>query len=311
MVSPTITTTDEFIPEELKQRPQWVCWKYARRGNHSQNQWCKLPVSPIDGNLAKANRQSTWTDFETALSYYARFRHRLAGVGFMFSEHDPFVGIDLDKCRNIDTGRLTPWSQSLVTELNSYTEISPSGTGVKCIVKSSRQIPSRRKSSLGIEIYSSNRYFAITGHPVSDQLTIYDRTTELTAIQSRLFPSEPVILQGTSWPQHNGAEMPDHHVMQRAETAKNGWKFLRLWKGDRSLHSNNHSDADLSLCRILAFWCGPNPDQIDRLFRQSALFREKWGRRHFANGSTYGEETIRRAITAQAETFFRCPTGMG
>ena len=97
MVSPTITITEEFIPEELKQWRQWVCWKYARRGNHNQNQWCKLPVSPIDGNLAKANRQSTWTDFETALSYYARFRHRLAGIGFMFSEHDPFVGIDLDK----------------------------------------------------------------------------------------------------------------------------------------------------------------------------------------------------------------------
>ena len=297
------------IPEALRERKQWVCWKYAKPPGGNPNRWLKLPISPLTGQLAKTTAESTWADFDTAVACFERSRSCLAGVGFVFSRGDPFIGLDLDKCRDRDTGRLAAWAQAVVDELDSYTEVSPSGTGVKCILESRTPVPSRRRSSPDMEVYSSDRFFTITGNVFGTNVNVNDRTEQLLGFHARLFPELPSVTSPAQALTEVAERASDSEVLQRASNAKNGWKFHRLWKGDLSGHGNNHSEADLALCRILAFWCGPVACQIDRLFRRSALWRPKWDKPHFSDRATYGHRTIHRAIAAQEGRFYRWPTG--
>lgn len=304
-MQPIIDTEPGGIPDELKQREQFVCWRYAQSGDGASHRWCKQPISPIDGQLAKITSPETWSDFGTAANTFQRNKPRLAGIGFVFTDDDPFVGIDLDHCRDPEFGELAEWASQIVNDLGSYTEVSPSGTGVKIILKSDEQIPSRRKSSPGIEIYSSQRYFTLTGHVLNGHEQIYTRTDQLLSVHQQHFPpSESITTSTLSNPEEETVAAPDQQILQRANRARNREKFQSLWNGTTNLHASNHSQADLALCRILAFWCGPRPRQIDRLYRQCKLYRPKWDESHFANGSTYGEITILKAITAQNGTFF-------
>src|SRR5207302_522329 len=82
-----------------------------------------------------------------------------------------------------------------------------------------------------------------------------------------------------SGPPANGTPhgLTDDEILCRARTAANGDKFRRLWGGDTGGYVSP-SEADLSLCSLLAFWTGPDAERIDRLFRKSGLMREKWTR---------------------------------
>lgn len=304
-MQPIIDTQPENIPGELKQREQFVCWRYARSGVGSPHRWCKQPISPIGGQLAKITAPETWSDFGTAMNTFQRNKSHLAGIGFVFTDDDSFVGIDLDHCRDPESGELAEWASTLVDELDSYTEVSPSGTGVKIVLKSDQQVPSRRKSSPGIEIYSSQRYFTLTGQTLNGHEQIHTRTEQLLSVHRRHFfePCCPSATDRNIFLEETVAAT-DQQIQKLANRARNRDKFQSLWNGSTNLYASNHSQADLALCRILAFWCGPRPQQIDRLYRQSKLYRPKWDESHFANGSTYGEVTILKAIAAQNGTFF-------
>ena len=89
--------------------------------------------------------------------------------------------------------------------------------------------------------------------------------------------------------------LSDEQLIERAKSARNGERFARLWAGDAADYGNDHSQADLALCRMLAFWCGGDRERVDRLFRRSGLMREKWDRR--TGDSAYGSLTIRTAVT--------------
>ncbi|WP_237228805.1 hypothetical protein [Rubinisphaera sp. JC750] len=304
-MQPTIAAQPENIPDELKQRDQFVCWRFARSGEGASHRWCKQPISPIDGQLAKITSPETWSDFGTAVNAFQRNKSRLAGIGYVFTNDDPFVGIDLDHCRDTESRDLTEWASKLVDELDSYTEVSPSGTGVKIILKSAEMVPSRRKSSPGIEIYSSQRYFTLTGNVLNGHEQIHTRTEQLLSVHQQYFLSADFTASASlSTSEEETLAATDQQILQRANRARNRKKFQSLWYGSTNLHASNHSQADLALCRILAFWCGPRPQQIDRLYRQSKLYRPKWDESHFANGSTYGEMTIVKAIAGQDGTFF-------
>jgi len=90
--------------------------------------------------------------------------------------------------------------------------------------------------------------------------------------------------------------------LEKARNASNGEKFQRLWNGQTRGYES-HSEADLALCSLLAFWTGGDRSRIDRLFRQSGLMREKWDEVHYADGSRYGEKTIERAIAGVSEYY--------
>ena len=303
-----ISVIYDAVPSEISQLQQWVCWKFIPAGNPAQKKWTKLPVSPMNGKPARPNDARTWEHFPKAVDVCKR--GGLDGIGFMFAASDPFVGVDLDNCRDPQSGRGEDWAEECIKRLNTYTEVSPSGTGLKCIVKGI--LPPGRRRSGNIEIYDVGRYFAITGHVAYGFDQIAHRPAELTELHRSLpgSPSASSALTATTMsPPPNflpPLPVPDNRIIRRARSAKNGDKFQRLWKGHLDDAKGDHSGADFVLCKILSFWCGPRPDLIDRLFRQSGLYRPKWDEVHFADGRrTYGVVTVARAIQCQGNTFFR------
>jgi putative DNA primase/helicase len=143
----------ESIPEELKERPQWVVWKTV--GEKPD----KVPYSARTGRRASSTDLLTWSTFEEALDAYENGEY--AGLGFVFSSGDPYTGVDLDDCVD-ENGEIAPWALEIVCYFDSYTEFSVTGTGLHIIVCG--DMSNRRKSN--VEVYSSKRFFTVTGHVV-------------------------------------------------------------------------------------------------------------------------------------------------
>jgi putative DNA primase/helicase len=143
----------ECIPEELKIRPQWVVWKAV--GDKPD----KVPYSVRTGRRASSTDLLTWSTFQEALEAYEHGEY--AGLGFVFSSGDLYTGIDLDTCVGGD-GEIALWAQEIVRFFDSYTELSATGTGLHVIVRG--EVPNRRKDD--VEVYSSKRFFTVTGHVV-------------------------------------------------------------------------------------------------------------------------------------------------
>ncbi|SMP41706.1 hypothetical protein SAMN06265222_101637 [Neorhodopirellula lusitana] len=290
------------VPEMLRCFDQWVCWKYVQ--DHGSGRRRKVPVNPKSRRFASVNDRSTWTSIDEAIQTYSKHLDELDGIGFVFTMGDPFIGIDLDDCRNLTTGNLSSTAYDILERISTYTEVSPSGTGVKAIATIDSVISSRRRSDPEIEIYSSGRFFTITTQTIDGNLRVRDATDAMPSILSLYFddrgnPDRDIPLPAAP------SCAADRTVLGKAMAARNGDKFRELWGGSSREFKGNQSQADLSLCRLLAFWCGPCVEQIDRLFRSSGLFRSKWDERHFSSGATYGTETIQRAIAAQDNTFYR------
>ena len=117
------------IPNELKARKQWVCWRIEKRNS----KLTKVPYNPKSKHKAKVNDPSTWGSFEEACRRYEK--DSFDGIGFVLTEKDPFVGLDFDDC--VIDGFIYPVQMEWVKRLNSYSEISPSGNGLRIIVKGS------------------------------------------------------------------------------------------------------------------------------------------------------------------------------
>jgi putative DNA primase/helicase len=115
------------IPADLKERKQWVLWSME---NRSDGQRTKLPYQ-IGGKLASSTDPKTWTDFDAV----CRNQNGYSGIGYVFSADDPFCGIDFDACRQPDTGEVAAWARDWIKKLDSYSEVSPSKTGIKVWVK--------------------------------------------------------------------------------------------------------------------------------------------------------------------------------
>ena len=295
---PPLPSADD-VPVELREHEQWLCWRNEVRDGKET----KIPVDPQTGDFASTTDPETWTSFEAA-------QERVEdgtpdGVGFVFTDSDPFVGVDLDDCRDAETGRLTEWADDIVERLDSFTEVSPSGTGLHVLVKGS--LPDGRNRHGDVELYETARFFTVTGdHLPGTPTEIESRPDELAAVHAEYVAqddehaSDSVDQNGTR--SEGSTSLEDEELLERARNAKNGRKFDRLWRGDTSGYES-HSEADMALCSLLAFWTGGDARQMDRLFRESGLMRAKWDERHFADGSTYGEKTIERAVAGSSEFY--------
>jgi putative DNA primase/helicase len=246
------------------------------------------PQNPRTGHNAKSDDAATWGTFEATLACcHAR---QMDGIGFVFSALDALAGIDLDTCRDPITGSLDSWALAIVADVHSYSEISPSGTGVKIFLRG--QIPPGGNRTGGIEMYDHGRYFTVTGHHLpGTPPTIEERQEAIDTLHRHLFAKpSTTTAHHCLQPNVTTGVVSDDEVLARAMAARNGAHFARLWSGDTSEYPT-HSEADLALCRLLAFWTHPDPERIDALFRRSGLYREKWER------ADYRERTIRLALT--------------
>ena len=289
----------EKIPPELKACKNWV----ARVD--------KIPINPHTLYGAKANEPSSWGTFEQAAAAVGRKTPRgqtCNGIGFELSA--PYCGIDIDHCRNPQTGELTAEALDIIERMDSYTEVSPSGTGIHILYinDGNRHTEWHKKKTIDevqhIEMYQCDRYFTVTGNVYGNYNTLAERSKWAELIYTAYMQDEqqPTIADSTAeQPKQTGfrltapQELTDGEIIEKAMNAKNGGDFTALWRGDTSAYGGDESGADLALCNMLAFWSGGNADTIDRLFRQSGLMRDKWDRK--TGQSTYGNITINKALS--------------
>lgn len=276
----------EAIPSELKALPNWVCYRYFY--DDGIDKYRKMPINPRDMEPAKSNDPTTWTDYDTAV----HAAEECDGIGFMFS-NSPYFGVDIDGVRD-EIERYKAGEDTIIAEfvdtLQSYTELSRSGNGIHIICRGKLPPSGRRKGN--VEMYENGRFFVMTGNIAAEYADISDCTEAIKVLH------EKYIGGGTS-PSSSPALPPaelaltDSELLDRAKNAKNGAKFARLYAGDIAGYTSQ-SEADMALCNHLAYWTGCDAERMDRMFRGSGLFREKWLREQ--SGTTYGALTIQKAI---------------
>ena len=270
----------ERIPLELRKLNQWVAWVRQADGRAVK----KVPLDPKYDRYASVIDRGTWSSFDAACS-----RPGSNGIGFVLTRDDGFVGIDLDRC--VADGVLTDAAKRIVDRFNSYTELSPSKTGLHIFIKATLQRSHKwTRDGKSVELYGDRRYLTMTGNHLNGTPTeIHDRNYELRAFLAKYDRASSTPRRITS----TAPRREDEQVLQRATAARNGARFRRLWQGDTSAYGHDHSRADLALCSMLFYWSGDEA-QVDRLFRLSGLMRPKWDSPRGA--SSYGENIIKRAM---------------
>lgn len=282
----------EKIPQFLKDNGQFCNWKYELRdGNQT-----KVPYTPGTTRRASVNDPSTFTAFETAASATG-----YNGIGIRVNGR--IVGIDLDHC--IEDGKLLPWAQAIVNRFSAtYIEVSPSGTGIRifCLLPHGFTYDTQTYyiKRGDIEVYipgHTNRFLTVTGNALTDgdvAETAEALTWLLDTHMRRPTPPTPAVaVPGESY-------LSDEQVIAKASAARNGEKFRRLWDGDITGYKT-HSEADAALLAILAFWCSGDKAQMDRLFRQSCLMREKWD--EYRGSDTYGNISLAKAVSKMTDYY--------
>jgi hypothetical protein len=298
----------EQIPTELRELNQWVCWRFEERNGKET----KIPINAATGHEADCTDRREFASFDAAMRRFRKYNN-LDGIGFVFHDDDPFVGIDLDDCiTNVYTnGSLfTQLAQDVLRRFpGTYAECSPSGTGIKLWIRGSLPIPpektGRKIPKLGIETYCRGRYFTVTSQMIVDSKSgrdsakhpvVVDHNDELQRWFSEVFPE-----RGSADKKDNIPATPVSagvmEIVEKASGSRNGDKFRQLWAGDCSEFGDDQSSGDLAFCSMLAFWCGGNANLIDEVFRASGLMREKWDRDDYRTG------TIEKAIASCREFY--------
>src|SRR5262245_35576510 len=148
----------ENLPTPITATSRAVLWNPEVRDGHAT----KVPYQ-VRAPRARAavDAPRTWAPFADAFRAYAANRGH--GIGIVLDGSDRLTGVDLDKCRHPGHGTIEPWAQAIVDELRSYTEASPSGTGLRIFLKGDPLPPSGRKKG-PIEVYDRGRYLTVTGN---------------------------------------------------------------------------------------------------------------------------------------------------
>lgn len=290
----------EYIPEEIKHLKNWVCWKAVPdpkpdRPNHIS----KIPINPYTGGKAQSNNPETWSDFSTAVERSRQF----SGIGFIFN-NSGYFGVDLDgkedDLKAYENGDNKNIIGEFIHTLQSYTEKSQSGTGIHIICKGTLPKGGRRSDKNGVEMYESGRFFVMTGNICAEYAEITDGTEAIKGLHEKY-------IGGGREPQQKPAVSPVpcslsvSEALDAARRSKQGTMFSDLYAGRFENYFKSQSEADLSLCNMLSFWLGADPDKIDEAFRASGLYRDKWDRRQ--SGSTYGKLTVLKAVEGTREVY--------
>ena len=268
----------EVIPDELKKLDQWVLWRYETRDDAPT----KIPYNSKNQQRASTTDSRTWSGFSTVCDLITQHPSTYAGIGFVFSADDPYVGIDFDDC--LEDGKLKSWAHELVKLVfPTYTEISPSGNGIKMWLRAEKNRPENRTSvdDGGIEIYNQGRYFTVTGKLFGEATTVAQDQAGLDQLMQKVWGNPKPKTTPQRKPQ--ARNLDDSKLL---DIAMKDDKFSALWFGNWESNTDSYntnyasqSEADLALCSKLAFYWGRDFNAIDRMFQQSGLYRSKWDRR--------------------------------
>ncbi len=276
------------IPRELTAYRQWILWAYQERDGKRT----KVPLTPT-GALASVTDPQAWVSFDEAVAAAPRF----AGIGFVFTEHDPFVGIDLDDATGDPA--VTDVQMSILASTQSYAERSPSGMGCHIIAKAKLK-GGRRKGKL--EIYGSGRFFTMTGDRIEGQLAC---VLDAQKLVDEIYASLGGQTHETSYLDYAGqSTASDADLLNGLRTTKHSERFNLLFAGAWGAGSGfsphcgypSQSEGDQALYNIIANRTR-DPEQIRRLFNQSAL-----GHRFKATRDDYHAKMLNRAFDRHMPT---------
>lgn len=305
-----MTNNYKNIPQELKKLNCWVGWKKVINERVK-----KIPINPTNGEKAGTTNSLTWGTFEEALSAYQRFN--LDGIGFVFTNENPYLGIDIDDCVD-DNGNLNELVRDVISQVNSYTEYSQSGEGIHILCKGRIIKGKKRDGKIGIEMYSENRYFALTGNVLpGSPLGIEERSKEVEQVHEKYLGEKTKC--GKEIRDQGGLEQArslswrnswtEEELVEKAKRAKRGQIFEQLYHGNWQLYYKTQSEAELALANMLAFWTAKDIEMMDRIYRMSGLKRAKWDQPR--GGTTYGKLVLEEAIAKCTNVYKRPKKNQG
>lgn len=319
------------IPEPLREYNQWICWGTEERTNGDDETYeTKVPLDVTKpGAHAACDDPETWVSFERACEY-DRHHETTDGIGFVFTDDDPFTGIDFDNVVDDDSLDWEEWARAHIECVDSYTERSPTKTGAHTIARGTKPgdrcrtgmeqtLEKFEKSE--IEIYETDRFFTVTGDHVGwTPKTINEAQAAIESVYASSFDDDDDESESADLEEFEGdaldaleanksqpstperdeeADLSDEEIIEKWDDAKNGRDISGLYNGSTAGYES-HSEARMALLHHLAFWTGEDPLQMDRMYRDSDLHPHpnddgKWDR--------VGVDEIKKAIKKNSETY--------
>jgi|SRR5215208_1718203 len=309
------TTEPRFrdsIPDELADGRDWVAWEAVLKPDADKLDEKPIKPDPLKFAYASSSDSATWGTLEWA--WQAMEAHDLDGVGKVFHVDSDLFGIDLDKCRDAETGEIEAWAENVVERFETYAEVSPSGTGLKLFLHGSLPGRRRKNDAKRVEMYDDKRFFTVTGNRLLTAPLKINRPDPalVEAFYYSVFPEERAKVEGKA----DGAvlelgamspEMTDERILKLLRSDAEAAMFASLYDdGDLSEFGGNWSRADWRLAKRIAYYT-QDADQVERIFGGSALARrDKWQSRE-----DYRDMTIRGAIAARTGTYSPSRNGHG
>lgn len=285
------------IPIALQGYFRFVGWKYVQRPGQAKPD--KIPVNCETLGNAGVNWPNTWTDINTAVRTY-RYNQHLSGIGYVLTSNDLFTMIDVDGC--LIDGQLSALASEIISRLDTYAELSPSGRGLRLFVECPQQ-PTMKKPE--VEIYSTGRWATLTGNVLHDKpIARVDNLDWLiqrfNATPARAGASAPETHTPFSSRHSQRPPADDHKLWQRIFTHNN--LAYQLYNGNVSAaYGGDESRAVILLLNTLALWTKGDEARMDRMIRQSSLNSAKFDRK--TGDTTWLKLNIANAINYMAGRF--------
>lgn len=275
-----------MIPDNLADRDQWICWRVECRECGERlsptTKWCpkcgeketKKPIQPGVGGYASSTDPDTWTSLDTARDYHQQEGTDTDGIGFVFDPDGLIAGVDLDDCRDPDTGEIAEWARDVVGRLDSFTEVSPSGTGLHVYLLGFVPDGGNRATVKDgeIEVYDSGRYFTVTGdHVEGAPESVKQRNDALSELHSEHIAGDDTAesdeTPDTVADADGTIEFHNEHGTSLEEIRDRDEKLDSLLSNlNPGGYGGDTSRADLATASKLYFWRF-DEEQISRIIR--------------------------------------------
>ena len=266
------------LPQELKFNALWCCWKLTEKG--------KIPFNVLTGQGAKSNDPSTFVSYPILLKHIHKYLNidengkQIGGVGLGIFRG--YSAVDIDHCVD-EYGNISEMAKDIIDFCQSYTEYSPSRTGIRIIFKTQIKIDKSEyyinNSSLGLEIYISdmtNKFVTITGNKISG-----DNINEIDIL--------PLL---NKYMKKGGINI-DKLLEKDA-------KLKELWFKKAPGSHSDESESDMALCCKLAYYAKNDENEVRRLFELSPYYQSKDEQHKRKWNSNYSIETIRKSVSTYA-----------
>lgn len=300
----------KYIPTELKYNGLWCYWKLCETG--------KVPINVITGKLAKSNDPSTFVTYPILLNNIHKYLLEDKKSGLGLGIFKGFSAIDIDHCID-ENGHISEMAEDIISQAKSYTEISPSGTGIRIIFKTSVKINKDefyiQNHKLGLEIYISdntNKFVTITGNIYRSDLNQI-REFDITDILNKYMQKPDIKKSKPDISKFNHDEVINLNLEQIFEKDS---KLKELWFSKAPGSGADENQRDASLCCKLSYYLKGNVHEIERYFKMSPyyeskdeLHKKKWERPDYVASTINGALSIVGPVLVDVKKYELNDTG--